>query len=48
MLTQWVFKVIYEALATPITYAVVAHIKRQEGIDVYDRDISFNPLSLAE
>lgn len=48
MLTQWVFKTVYEALATPLTYLVVNFIKRKEGIDVYDRDISFNPLSLAE
>lgn len=48
MLTQWLFKVAYEAVATPLTYVVVNFIKRQEGIDTYDRDISFNPLSLAE
>jgi uncharacterized integral membrane protein (TIGR00697 family) len=48
MLTQWIFKVIYEAAATPITYVVINFIKRREGIDTYDRDVSFNPLSLAE
>jgi hypothetical protein len=48
MVTQWLFKVAYEAAATPLTYIVVNFIKRQEGIDTYDRDISFNPLSLAE
>jgi len=48
MVTQWLFKVAYETAATPITYIVVDFIKRKEGIDVYDRDISFNPLSLAE
>jgi queuosine precursor transporter len=48
IVTQWLFKTGYEALATPITYAVIAFIKRQEGLDVYDRGISFNPLSLAE
>jgi hypothetical protein len=48
MFTQWLFKVAYETLATPITYVVVNYIKQQEGIDVYDRGISFNPLSVAE
>ncbi len=48
MLTQWLFKVAYETAATPLTYLVVNFIKRREGVDVYDRDISFNPLSLTE
>jgi uncharacterized integral membrane protein (TIGR00697 family) len=48
IVTQWLFKVAYEALATPVTYAVVGFLKRQEGLDVYDRDTSFNPLALAE
>jgi uncharacterized integral membrane protein (TIGR00697 family) len=46
MFTQWIFKVVYEAVATPLTYAAVDFIKKQEGIDVYDENISFNPLSL--
>lgn len=48
IITQWLFKVAYEALATPLTYAVVGFLKRQEGVDVFDRDTSFNPLALAE
>ena len=48
IVTQWLFKVAYEALATPLTYAVVGFLKRREGLDVYDGDISFNPLALAE
>ena len=36
-------KVAYEALATPLTYAVVNSLKRAEGLDVYDRNISFTP-----
>jgi queuosine precursor transporter len=48
MATQWLFKVAYETVATPLTYVVINFIKRKEGIDVYDRGISFNPLSLAE
>jgi uncharacterized integral membrane protein (TIGR00697 family) len=48
IVTQWIFKVAYEALATPVTYSVVNFIKRQEGVDTFDRDITFNPLSLAD
>lgn len=48
VISQWLFKTVYEALATPVTYVVVNHIKRKEGVDIYDTDISFNPLSLAE
>lgn len=44
--TQWLIKVLYETLATPITYAVVAFLKREEGIDVYDYETDFSPLTL--
>lgn len=46
VVAQWLVKVAYEALATPLTYAAVNHLKRREGRDAYDRDIGFNPLSL--
>ncbi len=48
VVTQWLFKSAYEALATPLTYIVVNRLKRIEGIDVYDRDTSFNPLPIGE
>jgi uncharacterized integral membrane protein (TIGR00697 family) len=44
ILTQWLVKTGYEAVATPLTYVVVAYLKRQEGIDVYDHETRFNPL----
>ncbi len=44
VVTQWLVKSLYEALATPLTYVVVNRLKRTEGLDVYDRDTSFNPL----
>jgi queuosine precursor transporter len=47
ILTQWLFKTAYEGLATPLTYLVINFIKRQEGLDVYDRETSFNPMSLS-
>jgi uncharacterized integral membrane protein (TIGR00697 family) len=36
-------KVLYEALATPLTYAVVNFLKRVEGVDTFDDATSFNP-----
>lgn len=47
ILSQWVFKVAYEVLATPLTYAVVNALKRVEGVDFYDRDTDFTPLPLS-
>ena len=44
VVTQWLVKSLYEVLATPLTYVVVNRLKRSEGLDVYDRDTSFNPL----
>ena len=42
----YVFKIAYEALATPITYGIVGWLKRVEGVDVYDRDTSLNPFAI--
>jgi uncharacterized integral membrane protein (TIGR00697 family) len=43
IITQWIVKSVYEALATPLTYVVVNYLKRTEGVDAYDNDTSFNP-----
>ena len=43
---EWVTKVGYETLATPLTYAVVAFLKRKEGIDVFDDSTNLNPLAV--
>lgn len=43
---QWLAKVTYEVLATPLTYAVVARLKRYEGVDTFDRGVSLNPLAV--
>jgi hypothetical protein len=44
---QWIVKVIYEAAATPLTYAAVAWLKAREGVDAYDRHTDFNPVRLS-
>jgi uncharacterized integral membrane protein (TIGR00697 family) len=36
-------KVSYEVLATPLTYAAVNFLKREEGIDCFDRTTRFTP-----
>ena len=41
--TGYLFKVFYEAAVTPLTYLVVAFLKREEGVDVYDEGTNFSP-----
>jgi len=48
IITQWLVKTGYEILATPLTYIVVNFLKRQEGLDTFDRDTRFNPLRVTE
>lgn len=45
VITQWLFKSAYEAVATPLTYVVVNFLKRKEQEDHYDRNTDFNPLA---
>ena len=47
LLTQWALKVAWEALLTPVTYAVVGFLKRREGVDVYDVGTDFTPFQAA-
>jgi uncharacterized integral membrane protein (TIGR00697 family) len=48
IVTQWLVKSAYEALATPLTYAAVAFLKRADDIDVYDRDLNFRPFGVSD
>ena len=43
VLSQFLLKTGWEALLTPVTYWVVATIKRREGLDVYDEGTDFRP-----
>ena len=45
MLSQFVLKVGWEALLTPVTYTVIGFLKRREGIDVYDNRTDFTPFT---
>src|SRR5712691_11395945 len=44
ILTQWIFKVLYEVVATPFTYLVVGFLKRRENLDMYDYQTNFSPI----
>ena len=48
ILGQWLLKSLYEVIATPLTYAIVNHLKRVEGLDTYDYDTNFSPLAIAD
>lgn len=43
LIAQVTFKVCYEILILPVTIQVVKALKRYEGIDTYDENISYNP-----
>ena len=46
MLMNYVIKVVWEIVSTPVTYKVVGFLKRAEKEDFYDRDTNFTPFSL--
>lgn len=43
MVSNYLMKVGWEALLTPVTYKIVGFMKRREGIDVYDVGTDFTP-----
>jgi len=43
ILWGYICKVVYEVLATPLTYAIVNFLKSREGVDTFDRATNFNP-----
>ena len=46
ILSSYLTKVAYEALATPLTYLVVGWLKRVEQVDAFDAATDFNPFTL--
>ena len=48
MVTNWLLKVVWEAVLTPVTYAVVGWLKAREGVDVFDDNTEFSPFAKAE
>ena len=45
VISQWLIKTAWEALLTPVTYAVVGFLKRREGAEVFDTDTDFSPFA---
>ncbi|MDZ4247400.1 MAG: queuosine precursor transporter [Dehalococcoidia bacterium] len=48
VVSHWIAKVLYETIATPLTYIVVTYLKKKEGLDTYDHSTRFNPFLLKE
>ncbi len=48
IVVQWLSKSAYEAIVTPLTYGAVSFLKKKEGLDTFDYDTRFSPLSFRE
>jgi uncharacterized integral membrane protein (TIGR00697 family) len=46
LIGNYFLKVFWEVVATPVTYKIVAYLKRVEHEDHFDRDTNFNPFTL--
>jgi uncharacterized integral membrane protein (TIGR00697 family) len=46
MIMNYLIKVGWEIVATPLTYKVVNFLKRAENEDYYDRNTNFTPFSM--
>lgn len=45
IISAYLFKVVYEVVATPLTYLIVGFLKRSEGVDKYDYGTRFTPFA---
>lgn len=48
MVSNWLLKVVWEAVLTPVTYAVVGWLKKREGTEVFDTGTDFSPFAKAQ
>lgn len=46
MIGNYIIKVLWEVIATPLTYKVVAYLKKTENEDYYDYKTDFSPFSM--
>ena len=46
MIGNYFIKVLWEVVATPFTYWIVAYLKKAEHEDYFDRDTNFNPFTI--
>lgn len=47
MIGNYLIKVLWEVVATPITYRIVDFLKRAEDEDAFDRNTDFNPFNIS-
>jgi hypothetical protein len=45
IISNYIFKVGFETVFTPVTYAVVGFLKKKEEVDTYDYGTNFNPFT---
>ena len=46
MFGNYIIKVLWEVIATPVTYKVVSYLKQKENEDYYDYKTDFNPFTI--
>jgi uncharacterized integral membrane protein (TIGR00697 family) len=46
IISNYIFKVGFEVVFTPVTYSIVRFLKRREAIDTFDRGTNFNPFAI--
>lgn len=46
ILVGWLFKTAVEVVLLPVTYRVVAYLKKKEHVDTYDKKTDFSPLKI--
>lgn len=47
ILVGWLFKTGVEVILLPVTYPVIAWLKKREHVDAYDKKTDFTPLSIS-
>lgn len=48
MVTNWLLKVLWEAVLTPVTYIAVNFLKTREEVDLFDTDTDFSPFASSQ
>jgi len=48
MAAQIVLKTLYEVVILPVTNIIVKMVKRHEGVDTFDKNISYNPFKITD
>ena len=46
LISNYLLKVLWEAVLTPVTYLVVAKLKQAEGVEIFDEGTDFSPFRI--